>query len=900
MLHQIGEGVLGPVFRTYDPERDRLVAVKVFRLDITPEQARTLADCLNRMAEIGLSEPGLVTPLMAGVEETVAYLAQEYVAAESLDVAMRHYAPSAIDRAAPFVSQLAGAIDGARAAGVLHGALHPRDIFVTPDSAQATGFGVVPALEEVGLRGPIRRPYTAPERVGETEWGPGADIFSLAVIAYELLTGKRPAGTGADAARELREHSPSSSSPELERLFASALSERPEDRPRTAHEFASVFEALGSGTGVGAGVGAGTAAEAPPLPPVPEPTVLIEPPTVRIEPTVEAKDEPLVQVDDAAADEAWDVASQEPVAWTGGAEEAAGQTKGADSPPEEAVSPTDESDSGSFELGDLPAEDALEVPAADAGPAPIVAPVVPSPESESADVASVSPPDVEQAPVESAPGQPGAPVEEGEEDELAVWLASVEIAEGRRPLRRPELEEVDRLLSAPEASEALTEPSEPEAEPASQPRRSLFDTGPVVMPEPPTSETDVTAAPEPPEAPVSTAPSPPRDEPKPDRGTEADQAAADVSPMFQAADPSAALAPPSGPSRPEDESAPAATTSRSRSFLSVTESGDRFGGGGSRTGSLLSEDEGIDEEMEAELSQAAPPKRTPILPFALALILGILVAFVAGYGLGSRQPASAPTGSAGTPPPAPVAAPAETPPAVEPADRAPVAPLVAEESPEPAPVAESVAEPSPPPAPAPDPVQAPPPVVDAPGLLAEAPAADVPATAPATAPAAVGRLLIRSNPPGAQVVVNDRAAGITPLAMGDLPFGDYMIRISRAGYRIELLSVSITGGEPVAALELELIESGGTPTRPAPSAVQPVTPPVGADPGTVIVDSRPGGAEVYVDGRLVGATPLILVDVPPGSHTIRLVRTGYREVTTTVDVVAGQEARVAASLEVLP
>ena len=268
--------------------------------------------------------------------------------------------------------------------------------------------------------------------------------------------------------------------------------------------------------------------------------MLIEPPTVRIEPTVEAKDEPLVQVDDAAADEAWDVASQEPVAWTGGAEEAAGQTKGADSPPEEAVSPTDESDSGSFELGDLPAEDALEVPAADAGPAPIVAPVVPSPESESADVASVSPPDVEQAPVESAPGQPGAPVEEGEEDELAVWLASVEIAEGRRPLRRPELEEVDRLLSAPEVSEALTEPSEPEAEPASQPRRSLFDTGPVVMPEPPTSETDVTAAPEPPEAPVSTAPSPPRDEPKPDRGTDADQAAADVSPMFQAADPSAA------------------------------------------------------------------------------------------------------------------------------------------------------------------------------------------------------------------------------------------------------------------------------------------------------------------------------------------------------------------------
>jgi 2-methylisocitrate lyase-like PEP mutase family enzyme len=48
VLHQIGIGALGPVFRTYEPTRDRLVAVKVFRLDVTPEQARTLADELAR------------------------------------------------------------------------------------------------------------------------------------------------------------------------------------------------------------------------------------------------------------------------------------------------------------------------------------------------------------------------------------------------------------------------------------------------------------------------------------------------------------------------------------------------------------------------------------------------------------------------------------------------------------------------------------------------------------------------------------------------------------------------------------------------------------------------------------------------------------------------------------
>jgi isopenicillin-N N-acyltransferase-like protein len=48
VLHQIGIGTLGPVFRTYEPTRDRLVAVKVFRLDIIPEQAQVLADALSR------------------------------------------------------------------------------------------------------------------------------------------------------------------------------------------------------------------------------------------------------------------------------------------------------------------------------------------------------------------------------------------------------------------------------------------------------------------------------------------------------------------------------------------------------------------------------------------------------------------------------------------------------------------------------------------------------------------------------------------------------------------------------------------------------------------------------------------------------------------------------------
>lgn len=243
MLHQIGIGTLGPVFRTYEPTRDRLVAVKVFRLDIVPEQAQALADALSRATRSSLFHPSIVEPIAAGVEGTVAYRAEEYVAAESLDVAMRHYAPAPLEKALPFITQLAGAIDFARAAGVGHGGLHPRDIFVTPDEARATGFGVVEALEEVGIRAPIRRPYSALERIDGVRWGTPADVFSLAAITFELLTGRRPAGTGAQiGALPTGPHSQA-----LHAVLARAMDDDPSRRYQSALGFAGALEAAGRG-----------------------------------------------------------------------------------------------------------------------------------------------------------------------------------------------------------------------------------------------------------------------------------------------------------------------------------------------------------------------------------------------------------------------------------------------------------------------------------------------------------------------------------------------------------------------------------------------------------------------------------------------------------------------------
>jgi serine/threonine protein kinase len=248
VLHQIGAGVLGPVYRTYEPERDRLVAVKVFKLDITPEQARGLAEALARIAARSLSHPGLVTPIAADVEGTVAYLAEEYVAAESLDVAMRHYAPAPPAKVQVVIRQLVGAFDLMREAGVLHGVLHPRDIFMTPDQVRVNGFGIAEALEHLGVRPPIRRPYSAPERIAGAAWAGPADVFSIAAIAYELLSGRRIPGPGTVPPFGFEGNRPEWADA-IEAVLERALSENPAARYGSTATLAEAFEAaLETGT----------------------------------------------------------------------------------------------------------------------------------------------------------------------------------------------------------------------------------------------------------------------------------------------------------------------------------------------------------------------------------------------------------------------------------------------------------------------------------------------------------------------------------------------------------------------------------------------------------------------------------------------------------------------------
>jgi serine/threonine protein kinase len=232
---------LGPVFRAYDAQRERLVAVKLFNLDLPPEKVHQLVAGFERLIAAELTHPALAAPLATGITGVSAFLAQDYVAADSLDLAVREYGPAAPADALRVAAQLAAAIDFAAVSNISHGALHPRDVLLSSDDTRLTGIGVASALEQVGVTAPVRRPYSPPERMAGAAWDRRADVFGLAALIHELLWGRRVSGIGAHAAESLTEIEGSDLAA-LRVAFTRALAEDPSDRFDTALEFAQALK----------------------------------------------------------------------------------------------------------------------------------------------------------------------------------------------------------------------------------------------------------------------------------------------------------------------------------------------------------------------------------------------------------------------------------------------------------------------------------------------------------------------------------------------------------------------------------------------------------------------------------------------------------------------------------
>ena len=217
------------------------MAVKLFRLDLPPERVHQLVAEFETVVAARLTHPAIAAPVATGIVEASAYLAQEFVPAESLDTVIREHGALPVADALRVAEQLAGALDFAAAADVEHGGLHPRDVLLQGDQARLAGLGVVRALERVGAAAPVRRPYTAPERIGGTTWNSRADVFGLAALVHEMLWARRVSGTGQEAVQSFTEIAGGDLG-KVRQAFARALDESPDARFETAGGFVQALK----------------------------------------------------------------------------------------------------------------------------------------------------------------------------------------------------------------------------------------------------------------------------------------------------------------------------------------------------------------------------------------------------------------------------------------------------------------------------------------------------------------------------------------------------------------------------------------------------------------------------------------------------------------------------------
>ncbi|MGD1091807.1 MAG: serine/threonine-protein kinase [Bryobacteraceae bacterium] len=200
ILGELGRGAMGIVYKAQDPTIGRTIAIKSIRLkDLTDDAERDrLRDRLIREAQSAgiLSHPGIVTIYDVAEEAGMAYIFMEFVNGPPLEkLLVRDRTPDKTTLLS-ILHQTAAALDYAHRKGIVHRDVKPANIMIHEDGvAKVTDFGVAKIVsQQMTQSGTMMGTpsYMSPEQVQGSEITGRVDQFSLAVIAYEVLTGEKP------------------------------------------------------------------------------------------------------------------------------------------------------------------------------------------------------------------------------------------------------------------------------------------------------------------------------------------------------------------------------------------------------------------------------------------------------------------------------------------------------------------------------------------------------------------------------------------------------------------------------------------------------------------------------------------------------------------------------------
>ncbi|HEX7123921.1 MAG TPA: protein kinase [Gemmatimonadaceae bacterium] len=266
---ELGVGGMATVFLAHDLRHDRQVAIKVLHEDLgaTLGPERFLAEIKTTAR---LQHPHILPLLDSGAADGLLYYVMPVVAGESLRERLRRDRLLPLDDALRIVREVADALGYAHAHGVIHRDIKPENILLHGGHALVTDFGIALAVEQAGGTRMTQTglslgtpQYMSPEQaMGERSIDGRSDIYSLAVVTYEMLTGETPF-TGAtvqaivakvlsDRPRPvtmLRDTVP----PHVEGAVLKALAKLPADRPADAAAFATALASPGPEPSVATG-----------------------------------------------------------------------------------------------------------------------------------------------------------------------------------------------------------------------------------------------------------------------------------------------------------------------------------------------------------------------------------------------------------------------------------------------------------------------------------------------------------------------------------------------------------------------------------------------------------------------------------------------------------------------
>jgi serine/threonine protein kinase len=260
IVRELGRGAMGVVYHAIDPNIGRPVAIKTIDLGGVrkPEEQERLHERLFREARSAgiLSHPGIVTIYDVEQQGALAYIAMEFVDGVTLDQLISDAEPVAPERLFGILGQTAAALDYAHLKGIVHRDIKPANIMIARDgTTKITDFGIakIAASDQLTMTGSIvgTPHYMSPEQVQGQAVDGRSDQFSLAVIAFEMLTGEKPY-TGehlttvvykivAEEPVPPQRLNPSLG-PEIGAVIRRGLAKRAEGRYRSCQEFAAALE----------------------------------------------------------------------------------------------------------------------------------------------------------------------------------------------------------------------------------------------------------------------------------------------------------------------------------------------------------------------------------------------------------------------------------------------------------------------------------------------------------------------------------------------------------------------------------------------------------------------------------------------------------------------------------